>query len=305
MQLKTAVALLAAASPAVALYDVSIPQPVCAKFKDINVKGVGEFVNTDGSGGQPVTTGDMSISFNLSGKFGPNFPNQPHFRNISLDLNAVCVTKRDQGIINSNGVPQGNFDAPVCFYEGELGFCRSLFILSDFVAVERVPASRVSNPEDFFVFNGRRLERREDAPDAGSDAEAGNLRRDLQQDSLFGGKGDNTVQAVKITEEIRKDNDPDILDVVCPRSERGPCYVPFPPPCIDQRKGGFTAHGTGSQNIKITGGTGDLFGAFGQILTPDSGIDITSVDPFTGDITYNFDAGIEICYYRREDNGFF
>lgn len=37
-----------------------------------------------------------------------------------------------------------------------------------------------------------------------------------------------------------------------------------------------------------------------KIITPDSGIVITSIDPFTGDITYEFDMTLELCYYRRE-----
>ena len=38
------------------------------------------------------------------------YPNQSVFRKINIDMNAVCVVKRDQ-----NPAPQ---DAPVCLYEG-------------------------------------------------------------------------------------------------------------------------------------------------------------------------------------------
>merc|ERR1712029_604135 len=100
---------------------------------------------------------------------------------------------------------------------------------------------------------------------------------------------------VLVTSEIRK-LDPALIDFLCPG--QGSCYIPYRF-CFDKREGGFTAHGTGSSDIKITGGTAGLFGAFGQIKTPDSGISILTVNA-DGDITYEFDVTLELCYYRRE-----
>lgn len=51
--------LLSLFSTAAGQYDTTIPGPVCAKFKTIKVQGLGEFVDTDGSGLVPITTGKL------------------------------------------------------------------------------------------------------------------------------------------------------------------------------------------------------------------------------------------------------
>jgi hypothetical protein len=66
------------------------------------------------------------------------------------------------------------------------------------------------------------------------------------------------------------------------------------------RQGRFTAHGSGPENLQITGGSVDFFGAFGQIVTP-TGFSISGVDPATGDlITSSIDMDIELCFYDRK-----
>merc|ERR1719445_1139184 len=155
--MKHAVAALLATAPlAAGQYDTVIPGPVCAKFKQFTVEGVGEFVDTDGSGllgGQ--TTGDMSISFSLTGKpVAGQYPNQSVFRNINLDMNAVCVVKQDQGFVPT--------DAPVCLYEAKMKFCRNYLIFADPIKVELMPAGRVVSPDKIMeairvLDGGRRL----------------------------------------------------------------------------------------------------------------------------------------------------
>jgi hypothetical protein len=73
----------------------------------------------------------------------------------------------------------------------------------------------------------------------------------------------------------------------CPRAEKK---------C---REGRFTAHGSGPDNLQITGGSLDFFGAFGQIVTP-TDFSISEVDSVTGDlITSSIDMDIELCFYDR------
>merc|ERR1711957_288848 len=62
------------------------------------------------------------------------------------------------------------------------------------------------------------------------------------------------------------------------------------------RNGRFTAHGSGPKNLRITGGSDDFFGAFGQIKTPNPFVigDISN----TGDlVTSSIDMIIELCFY--------
>jgi len=65
------------------------------------------------------------------------------------------------------------------------------------------------------------------------------------------------------------------------------------------RNGRFTAHGSGPDNLQITGGSDDFFGAFGQIKTPNPfDFDQADVDPDTGDLeTSSIDMIIELCFY--------
>jgi hypothetical protein len=65
------------------------------------------------------------------------------------------------------------------------------------------------------------------------------------------------------------------------------------------REGGFTAHGSGPENLKITGGRDGFFGAFGQIVTPTS-FDIGTVSPNGDLIGSSIDMRVKVCYY--EDN---
>lgn len=295
MKFQTATAtLLSLISTVVGQYDTIIPSPVCAKFRDIKVKGRGEFVDTDGSGIVPQTTGDMSISFNLSGVNAlASYPNQPVFRQISLNMNAVCVVKRDQ-----DPAPT---DAPVCLYEAEMEFCRNWFLwykLSE-VRVERVSNDKVVDVAQLLENDAPREIRTQSIRGSGVNIDAEQESTPDNRQSLFGSNEvvvrEDMVDAVRVTKEVFN-LDPDLMGIVCPQLG---CWVPYWF-CRDKRKGGFTAHGTGSQDIKITGGTAGLFGAFGQILTADSGIVFTDIDYMTGDLTYTFDMGLEICYYRRE-----
>jgi len=272
-------------------YDTTIPSPVCAKFKAITMAGVGEFVDTDGSGVSPQTTGDMSISFNLSGVAATgSYPNQSYFSQISLDMNAVCVVKTDQPFFPA--------DAPVCFYEAEMRFSRNYVSFPDDVVVEKVPIDKVVDVEKLLSSEpgaGRRTQFVRGS-EGGVVAEPRSAPDNRQlQKNVFQEEREELVEveAVEVTDKVFN-LDPDLMKRICPQRF---CLIPLN--YLFKRKGGFTAHGTGSQDIKITGGTAGLFGAFGQMITPDSGINILAIAA-NGDITYEFDVALELCYYRRE-----
>lgn len=272
-------------------YDTTIPSPVCAKFKAITMAGDGEFVDTDGSGAYlPLqTTGDMSISFNLSGVAAPgSYPNQSYFSQISLDMNAVCVVKKDQSYVPT--------DAPVCFYEAEMRFSRNYVSFPDDVQVEKVPIDKVVDVEKLLSSEpgaGRRTQFVRGS-EGGIVAEPKSAPDNRQlQKNVFQEEREELVEAVRVTDEVFN-LDPDLMKRICPLRS---CFIPLY--YLFKRKGGFTAHGTGSQDIKITGGTAGLFGAFGQMITPDSGFEISTIAT-NGDITYEFDVALELCYYRRE-----
>jgi len=277
-------------------YDYTIPKPICAKFKDINVAGIGEFVDTDGSGVGLLTTGDMSLSFSLTGvNAAGSYPTQTHWRQISLDMNAVCVVKKDQ-----NFIPE---DAPVCFYEAEMSFCRPWFTFPPGLTPVKIPRDRVVDIEALLSKEQTDPGRRTQSAVRGGDkaviaevAESKPEDRQLQKnvfEEVETKQDDNTFVEAVLVDQSLIDEDRDLFEPLKGK------YVPYNK-CFGKRKGGFTAHGTGSQNIKITGGTGGLFGAFGQIITPPSGINIGLTNYTTGDIEYNFDMGLEICFYRRE-----
>ena len=64
MKFQTASAIFLAMTStvdAVVYYDTSIPTPVCAKFNTFRMEGIGEFVDTDGSGPAPLTTGKIIL----------------------------------------------------------------------------------------------------------------------------------------------------------------------------------------------------------------------------------------------------
>lgn len=297
--------LLSLVSAVAGQYDTTIPSPVCAKFKQFTVGGIGEFVDTDASGIAPQTTGDMSVSFSLTGvNAAGEYPNQSIFRNLNIDMNAICVVKKDQPFVPVN--------APVCLYEAKFSFCRRNYIIfQDDIKIEKVKAERVVDIRPALEKLGRlertdgdgRRTQSQSVRGAGQAAEVVGAESNLEDDNrqlqkeLFEDNivNEGLVEAVFVTEEVYA-LDEELFKLVCPKLG---CLIPYYF-CTDKRKGGFTAHGTGSQDIKITGGTAGLFGAFGQMITPTSGIDIISTDLMTGDITYEFDIDLEICYYRRE-----
>uniref|UniRef100_A0A6S8W0R0 Uncharacterized protein n=2 Tax=Chaetoceros debilis TaxID=122233 RepID=A0A6S8W0R0_9STRA len=65
------------------------------------------------------------------------------------------------------------------------------------------------------------------------------------------------------------------------------------------RNGRFTAHGSGPDNLQITGGSDDFFGAFGQIKTPNPfTFDFADINQQNGDLaTSSIDMTIELCFY--------
>lgn len=292
MKFQTASAIFLAmtsAVDAVVFYDTSIPTPVCAKFNTFRVEGIGEFVNTDNSVPSPLTTGDMSISASFSGMTASGqYPNQIYWRNINLEMNAICVVTEDQPSDPTMGT------APTCFYEAQFGFCRPYFTFPDikvekeFVRRDQVVdvAPIIAEYERELAGGGRRTQQVRRAQD-----KAFVVEETFSKEQADDKADDETlVEAVRVTKEVYEAN-PKLMEMICPQLY---CLIPF---CF-ARSGGFTAHGTGNQDLKITGGTDGLFGAFGQI-TGTSPINFpypqpTGLDP--GDIAYDFAVDIEICY---------
>lgn len=162
----------------------------------------------------------MTISIDLTGTAAVgSYPTQTTFRNISLDMSAICVITQDQSPIPT---------APTCFWEADLGFCRSWILLD--AAIEKVRLA------DIVDGGGRRTQ----------------YLRESSKETF----GEEFVEATKVTKELIIAN-PE-LENICPQLG---CYIRL---CRDQRNGGFTAHGTGPDKFEITGGTEGLFGAFGQ-----------------------------------------
>lgn len=204
----------------------------------------------------------MSISFSLTGvnAFG-QYPNQSVFKQISLDMNAVCVVKRDQPVVPA--------DAPVCLYEAEMSFCRNYIAFPIDIEFKRVNVDEVVDVESILKKNGlaggRRMQSslrgKSEADIAATEVEVEMATNDRQlqkrEGTLF---GDQMIEAVEVTKEVYS-LDPPLIELLCPQLG---CLIPLKF-CLDKREGGFTAHGTGSSDIKITGGTAGLFGAFGQV----------------------------------------
>jgi len=103
------------------------------------------------------------------------------------------------------------------------------------------------------------------------------------------------IEAIQLTAEFAEFSklNQAVVDQLCPAYG---CFIPF----SICRKGGFTAHGSGPDHIEITGGTYDLFGAFGQIITPTPFNQGTySPVPYPSLVDTSIEMNIEICYYEK------
>ena len=192
----------------------------------------------------------MSISASFTAVTAPgSYPTQSYFRNINLEMNAICVVTEDQPMNPALGT------APTCFYEAQLGFCRRYYyVIGVPIKLELVPREKV-------IDVGPILEKYEQ--ELGQELNGGRRTQQLrraQDKAAFENVRDDKdmVEAVLVTDELYEAN-PKLMKMICPQKY---CHIPY---CFDTRSGGFTAHGTGNQDLKITGGTGGLFGAFGQV----------------------------------------
>ena len=150
--------------------------------------------------------------------------------------------------------------APTCFYEAQFGLCRPYFTFPEKIELDFARPDQVIDVEPILAEyereqergGGRRtqqLRRAQDKAFAFEDAKDSSSKEQADDKTL--------VEAVRVTKEIYESN-PKLMEMICPQLY---CWIPF---CF-ARSGGFTAHGTGNQDLKITGGTGGLFGAFGQV----------------------------------------
>lgn len=145
-------------------------------------------------------------------------------------------------------------------------FCRRNYIIwPGYIETELVPIEKVVDVEKVLRDTGGRRTsavRGIGAPRNDAEAETVPGNRQLQRIGDATGN-DDLVEAVLVTDEVRA-LDPELITSLCSQSLFDVCFIPYYF-CTDFRTGGFTAHGTGSQDIKITGGTAGLFGAFGQV----------------------------------------
>lgn len=176
--------------------------------------------------------------------------NNNGFTGVNAQFKSVCVVTKDQSF---------PFTSPTCFYEFEFGFCRPLlhYAYPDKVEKQYLRRSEVIPEEKVLaVINeiekggrrGRRTQERDEEkklPDIAP-------KNEDQDEEL--------IEAIQLTAEFAEFSklNQAVVDQLCPAYG---CFIPF----YICRQGGFTAHGSGPDHIEITGGTYDLFGAFGQV----------------------------------------
>ena len=176
--------------------------------------------------------------------------NNNGFTGVTAQFKSVCVVTKDQSF--------PLFTSTTCFYEFEFRFCRPLFIentdkleklylrKSEVIPEEKVLA--VINEIEKGGRRGRRTQERDEEkklPDIAP-------KNEDQDEEL--------IEAIQLTAEFAEFSklNQAVVDQLCPAYG---CFIPF----YICRQGGFTAHGSGPDHIEITGGTYDLFGAFGQV----------------------------------------
>ena len=96
--------------------------PRCIRFPTpVPLRGDAELVDTDGSNGGTVTTGDFTISTSLLPVSG--IPDQGEFLRIeSLQVQAIClVTKDEIAMFNDPNVPTCDLEADLTFSFSETG----------------------------------------------------------------------------------------------------------------------------------------------------------------------------------------
>ncbi len=208
-------------------------------------------------------------------------PNQGLWRNIGADYKSVCVITKDQ--------PTGpGGTSPTCFYEFEMEFCRRWWWIS-FSAysvlerqpsrfpVKRMKASELDISEEKLIQAADEVLQIKDPEAVDGDPRSTRRRRAKFAEDLdilvpvpvptpaptpsTGGRcEDKLIKAIQFTDDFAQvTNSIDLKKALCPGFA---CWIPFVRDC---RCGGFTAHGSGPDHLEITGGTYDLFGAFGQV----------------------------------------
>jgi hypothetical protein len=225
-------------------------------------------------------TGDMSIAEQYVGN--GNMPvNQPPFYGISTGFKSICVTTRDQGLPMVSGYSPSS---PTCFYEFDLRFCRkwkwiyfpgwytSTPVLNDeFVesstnlragarpSYEDSTTIKETDVTDVFEPVIKKIPLNEVI---GVDKIVQAVIEVTGNKSFQAGPtptdADGLVDAIQIDDVFAQYNQK-YTQILCPQKF---CWIPFYAEC---RKGGYTAHGSGPENLKITGGSYDFYGGFGQV----------------------------------------
>jgi hypothetical protein len=223
-------------------------------------------------------TGDMSIAEQYVGN--ENIPvNQPPFYGIRTGFKSICVTTRDQGFSPMT------FSSPTCFYEFDLKFCRTwkwIFFPGWYTATPAVNDEFVKSSTNLRA--GARPDSYEDSPTIketdvtdvfepvikkvpldqviGVDRIVQAVREVTGDKSFEAGPtptdDDGMVDAIQI-DDVFAENNAKYAQILCPQKF---CWIPYYSEC---RKGGYTAHGSGPENLKITGGSDGFYGGFGQV----------------------------------------
>lgn len=313
-------------------YDVNIPTPVCARFDTITFQGDAEFVTTEDTSTFPIGAGDMSIGERYDAISG--VPNQGTlWTNIGVDYKSICVITKEQPLMGGTGAT-----SPTCFYEFEMEFCRRwwwILFESPYLQLEKKFEVKLMKPSELDISEARLIEVASELSKDPNAPDVTRQRRRTQRtyekiDDIYiapsiiapsiiapfstiapfpsppsptpaptpstGGRcEDKLIKAVQFSDEFAEaTKSTELKRALCPNKF---CWIPLYRDC---RCGGFTAHGSGPDHLEITGGTYDLFGAFGQIVTPND-FQTGAINYSTGDLTgSSIDMNIEICYYRKE-----
>ena len=215
-------------------------------------------------------TGDMSIGEQYTGQL---LTNQYPFSNIQTGFKSICVTTRDQGLPGPGYSPS----SPTCFYEFNLGYCRIWkWIYYPGFPVEQnelTPAGRrnlrngsgdITNVDVTNVDGPLEPEIQRVPLDKviGAEKIVQAVREVTGNNSFQAGPTpvdeDGEVSAIEVDKEFQQYN-PKYTQLLCPQLG---CYIPY---YVECRSGGYTAHGSGPENLKITGGSLDFYGGFGQV----------------------------------------
>jgi len=224
-------------------------------------------------------------------------PNQGTlWTNIGVDYKSICVITKEQPLMGGTGAT-----SPTCFYEFEMEFCRRwwwILFESPYLQLEKKFEVKLMKTSELDISEARLIEvaselsKDPNAPDVTRQRRRTQRTYEKIDDTIdiapsiiapsiiapigtiapfpsptpaptpsTGGRcEDKLIKAVQFSDEFAEaTKSTELKRALCPNKF---CWIPLYRDC---RCGGFTAHGSGPDHLEITGGTYDLFGAFGQV----------------------------------------